>query len=397
MMSTSNNDEDENDHDDFGDDFAATVDGLWSTASSSPPATTTTTAAMNNTSFNKATTQQPLTTNGVPTTSDPEPSSSSYRRSCLNCCFTTLRFMNSFAVVIMVGLIIFLFFRVQSMNSQLVHQQSELSALELKLQNQTTTQIQELSEKVDQEQNLTLYQMAGTFTLLASLLTMFHMSSHLRNFYQPLIQRKIVAILWLSPIYAVTSFFSLVFPSADGYLAVIKDFYEAYAIFVFLSFLVNVLGKGDRDVAVQNLAQHASHLRKPTRCLRNCYHPPPETSDRAKANAVLTECQILCMQFVFVRPLTSIATFVYNTVTEQQHMGHTNTDSSDTTASSAGSEAVDFFKSPTFYIAMVTNASVFLAFTGLLKFYHAVREDLRWCQPFSKFMTIKVRRAVLCG
>jgi len=242
-----------------------------------------------------------------------------------------------------------------------------------------------LSDKGDKEQNLTLYQMAGTFTLLASLLTMFHMSSHLRAFHQPIVQRKIVAILWLSPIYAVTSFLSLVFPSADGYLAVIKDFYEAYAIFVFLSFLIAVLGKGDRRVAVEELAQHAGHLKRPARCLRTCYHPPPDTSDVALANAVLTECQIMCMQFVFVRPVTSIATFVTNTIMEQQPQAQVHeSDAFATTTSSSSAAAINLFTSPTFWISMVTNVSVFFAFTGLLKFYHAVREDLAWCQPFSK-------------
>lgn len=68
--------------------------------------------------------------------------------------------------------------------------------------------------------------MAGTFCLLACLLTSFHMYTHLKNYKEPIVQRKIVAILWMSPIYAVTSFLSLVFPTADGYLAVIRDFYE---------------------------------------------------------------------------------------------------------------------------------------------------------------------------
>jgi hypothetical protein len=35
----------------------------------------------------------------------------------------------------------------------------------------------------------------------------------------------------MCPIYAVTSWFSLVFPSTEGYLAIIKDSYEAYIIY----------------------------------------------------------------------------------------------------------------------------------------------------------------------
>ena len=48
-----------------------------------------------------------------------------------------------------------------------------------------------------------------------------------------------------------------------------------------------------------------------------------------------------------------------------------------------------YFKSPGFAVAMVVNVSIFFAFTGLLKLYHAVREDLLWCRPFPKFLTIK--------
>jgi hypothetical protein len=35
-----------------------------------------------------------------------------------------------------------------------------------------------------------------------------------------------------------------------------------------------------------------------------------------------------------------------------------------------------FLGSPKFYLVMVQNVSVFLAFSGLLKFYHAVRDEI---------------------
>lgn len=78
-----------------------------------------------------------------------------------------------------------------------------------------------------------VYQLAGTFTLLSGLISMWHMTAHLRKFNQPVIQRKILAILWMCPIYAITSWFSLVFHEAEGYLAIVKDFYEV-SMFVIL-------------------------------------------------------------------------------------------------------------------------------------------------------------------
>jgi ElaB/YqjD/DUF883 family membrane-anchored ribosome-binding protein len=86
-------------------------------------------------------------------------------------------------------------------------------------------------DQFSMENSFMVYQLAGTFTLLSCLISMWHMSAHLRKLNQPVIQRKILAILWMSPIYAITSWFSLVFPQAEGYLAIIKDAYEAYVIY----------------------------------------------------------------------------------------------------------------------------------------------------------------------
>jgi len=49
----------------------------------------------------------------------------------------------------------------------------------------------------------------------------------------------------------------------------------------------------------------------------------------------------------------------------------------------------NYFQSLSFFLALTVNFSVFLAFSGLLKFYHAVREDLQWIRPWPKFLTIK--------
>jgi len=273
-------------------------------------------------------------------------------------------------------MVAFLFVQLQYVTYIVNQEQKDLDQLRLQVQNKTESQIQQLSQQVEEQKDFTVYQIAGTFTLIACLITIFHMVSHLRQLHEPFVQRKILAILWMSPIYSVTSFMSLLLPKMEGYLSIIKDFYEAYVIYTFLSFLIAVLGRGNRDVVVGLLARHASHLPTPAKCLRRYYDPPPETSDQAKANAVLMECQICAMQFVLVRPLTSILSFlVYALTVEEQ-----NTESQ---------SAAAYFLSPNFAIAMIENVSVFFAFSGLLKFYHAVAEDLAWLQPFNKFLAIK--------
>lgn len=295
--------------------------------------------------------------------------------------WSCFRALNAGAITGLIIAVAVMFFQLQYVTYKVASEQQQIDNLLDQIQNSQQDQINSLNQKVEEEHDLTIIHMAGTFTLLTCLLTMFHMSAHLRAFHEPFVQRKILAILWMSPIYAITSFLTLLLPQMEAYLAVIKDFYEAYAIYMFLSFLIAVLGRGDRQLVIELLAQHADQLTSPNRVLACCYHPHPDTSALAKAAAVLLECQILCMQFVLVRPLTSIASFVIMAMDD----GDTIVTQDDESELSKWA----YFITPQFAIAMIQNISVFLAFGGLLKFYHATADDLRWCQPFSKFLCIK--------
>jgi peroxiredoxin family protein len=282
----------------------------------------------------------------------------SSRSRCVSFLCQIVQLAHSFAVVLLGCAVLVLFLQLQQVKTLLAGDDKKIADLYELVQNQQANQ-ETLNVRVEQEHSLTMYQIAGTFCLLTCLLTAFHMTQHLSNFHEAVVQRKIVTILWMSPIYSITSWLSLVFPSSDGYLAVVKDFYEAYVIYTFLSFMISVLGRGDREAAVRVVACHASHLKQPTRCLSSCYHPPPDRSDTALASAVLMECQILAMQFVLVRPVTSILSFV-SEIFIVEGAEQTN-------------DPYYYFKTPGFYISMITNVSVFFAFNGLLK----VRQQIR--------------------
>jgi hypothetical protein len=146
---------------------------------------------------------------------------------------------------------------------------------------------------------------------------------------------------------------------------------QAYIIYQFLSFCISVLGRGDRSAVVDLLAAHADHLSPPFRLDCLCNRKPYDT-DREMANAVLLQCQFFALQFVFMRPSLTIATFVLD---KYGYYGPTG-------------NPMDY-RSPQFYIVGAQNFSVFVAFTGLMKFYHAVDKELAWCRPFAKFLCIK--------
>jgi len=221
------------------------------------------------------------------------------------------------------------------------------------------------------ENNFMLYQLAGTFTLIGGLISLWHVTSHLRNFHNPVVQRKILAILWMAPIYSTSSWFSLVFPSLEAYLSILKDCYEAYVVYVFLSFLISVMGGGDREIVVDKLERVASHLTQPWGygcCFRNAGR-----SERAKADAVLMQCQVYALQFVLFKPLLAVANFCLNHLKLWGDFKGVQMD----------------YKNPQLYLLVLTNLSVSVAFFGLVKFYHAVQDDLSWCRPWPKFLCIK--------
>mmetsp|Transcript_31459 Transcript_31459/g.63308 ORF Transcript_31459/g.63308 Transcript_31459/m.63308 type:complete len:680 (-) Transcript_31459:43-2082(-) len=311
--------------------------------------------------------------------------------------------------------------------------------------------VKEVNELADSQNSLLATQFAGMFTVLVILVSGYHLSQHIRHMHSPVVQRKIMAVLWMTPIYSVTSWLSLVVPLSEPYLAVIREFYESYCVYTFLSFLIAVLGRGDRWAVVDLLEQRADQLSNPDKfmcgldkCLWNCCNccrgrrraipsnevelvehegkedklgktsvatgksansSSPEamgtsanaysrsghlspisvgssvsnmdafreenfpTNSRAKAEAVLDQCQTYAMQFVLLRPVTAIGWLVSNKLVEPKSF-------------------LDW-SSPQLYITIVTNASIFFAFRGLVKFYHATRTDLEWCNPWPKFLCIK--------
>lgn len=240
-----------------------------------------------------------------------------------------------------------MFIQLQAVSYRVYSEQQQIDDLKKQIESSES----KISYEVEKQKDLTIVNIAGTFTLLTCLVTMMHMTAHLRKMNQPFVQRKILAILWMSPIYGLTSFLSLVVPpSGEPYFAIAKDFYESYVIYNFLGFLIAVLGRGDREAVVRKLAQHADHLKPPYKCLGCLFHPNPQESDEALARAVLLECQVLAMQFVFFRPATAIVSFVLESV-----------------GAGGDRDGWSYFYSPQFFVLLVQNVSVFLAFSGLLK------------------------------
>ena len=233
---------------------------------------------------------------------------------------------------------------------------------------------------------------------------MWHLTSHLRHYYKPDVQRRIMAVLWMVPIYSITSWLSMVFPKFEPFFGAFRDCYEAYAIYTFVALLIAIIedGRGlsgmvallakrvveERDAVIEYErlvaerapsrgffswfastddsaeplarlpARPAEHIKPPFPC---CYQPHRPSTVAA---AWLYQCQLMAAQFVILRPFLSVVPLILKfSGTYDIH-------------------AVPIFvngtvnwAAPNFYILFAQNLSVGIAFYGLLSFYHGTEKD----------------------
>lgn len=73
---------------------------------------------------------------------------------------------------------------------------------------------------------------------------------HLTHWYMPEVQKYVVRIVWMVPLYAMQSYLSLRFHQARIYIDTVRDFYEAYVIASFVYYLMELLGGQDALVEI---------------------------------------------------------------------------------------------------------------------------------------------------
>jgi len=242
-----------------------------------------------------------------------------------------------------------------------------------------TTQI-----KLDSERDLIYHWIAGTFTLLCFLISLSGVYSHTRKFRYPEIQRKILAILWMPPIYSLCCWLSLLYPAAAAGLAMVRDGYEAYTIWVFVSFLVSIVGgdealAGDASPGGRALLRRDPYSRFVARLEADgSAHLPyafcPPCGRKASPRSFLRQCMVAVMQFVLCKPLLSVAAYVVVCADAQYYSDR---------------DRPQWVSDAKLVIFVLANLSVTVAVSGLLKVYHATAHYLESHAPWPKFCCVK--------
>ncbi|XP_066600351.1 transmembrane protein 184B isoform X2 [Prorops nasuta] len=204
---------------------------------------------------------------------------------------------------------------------------------------------------------------AGFFVGAALSLTCQQIYHHLRWYTNPSEQRWIVRILFIVPIYATYSWISLLFFNSESYYVyffTVRDCYEAFVIYNFMSLCYEYLG-GEGNIM--------SEIRgKPIRS--SCLYGTCCLVGKTYTIGFLRFCKQATLQFCLVKPLMAFVIIFL------QAFGHYRD----------GDLSLD---NGYIYITSIYNISVSLALYGLFLFYFATRDLLTPFEPVLKFCTVK--------
>mmetsp|Transcript_34165 Transcript_34165/g.63330 ORF Transcript_34165/g.63330 Transcript_34165/m.63330 type:complete len:529 (-) Transcript_34165:143-1729(-) len=214
-----------------------------------------------------------------------------------------------------------------------------------------------------QSKHIVAWYSAGIFVILAVSLSLYEIFMHLANFSNPQLQRYIVRILWMVPIYAIESWFSLRFKSQAVYLETAREAYEAYVIYNFLYLLLAYLG-GEKKIIRESLRRNQpekEHHLWPF----NYMLPQWRTGKQ-----FLVRCKLGTLQYVVLKVMISVITFILESSGDYDE-GNLHPDGA------------------YLWIALANNFSQIYAMYCLVLFYHAYHDELEGLRPLSKFICVK--------
>ncbi|GJP39530.1 hypothetical protein CLOM_g23893 [Closterium sp. NIES-68] len=197
-------------------------------------------------------------------------------------------------------------------------------------------------------------------TCVAILIAFRHVLMHLRYYTEPTHQRYIIRIIFMVPVYAAMSYAALAADDYAMYFKTVRDVYEAWVIYNFLSLCLAWVG-GPGAVAISLTGR----VLKPSALLLTCWLPPIPLDGH-----FIRHCKRGCLQFVFIKPLLAVLCLIlYSTGCYE--------------------EGVFALTNGYPYVTCVYLVSYSVAVYSLLFFYFGCHDLLRSFNPIPKFVMIK--------
>ncbi|XP_047120802.1 transmembrane protein 184C [Schistocerca piceifrons] len=199
----------------------------------------------------------------------------------------------------------------------------------------------------------------GVFALMALPISIWEIIQHMVFYTKPHLQKHIIRILWMVPIYALNAWIGLLCPQQSIYYDSLRECYEAYVIYNFMTYLLNYLN-AEMDLEANLELKPQVHHIFPLCCLG-----PWEMGWE-----FIHMCKHGILQYTVVRPLTTFISFICE-LNGVYNEGEFRADAA--------------FP----YMIAINNFSQFIAMYCLVLFYRANREELNPMHPIGKFLCIK--------
>jgi hypothetical protein len=190
---------------------------------------------------------------------------------------------------------------------------------------------------------------------VACFLSVYNIYQHLQHYSRPQLQRYIVRILVIVPVYALGSFLSLKFVKQALYFDTIRDCYEAFVVYSFLALVLSFAGGESVCVLKMQSEPDITHVWP----LNMCLNPI------GRDGRLLRSCKRATLQFVFIKPLFAILSLIM------------------LSCGMYGTWAYQLV------LAVVYNISYSYALYGMWLFYLATKHILRSFNPVLKFFAVK--------
>ncbi len=206
---------------------------------------------------------------------------------------------------------------------------------------------------------------AGGFVVLTFLISIRLIVMHLLNWRTPHIQKYIVRILWMVPLYSLESWLALRFKDSAIYIETFRECYEAYVIYNFFNYIIALLGEESQLIVILKgkPMDRGMHV-FPFNYLFGAPYwvPGPE---------LLAKCKMGVLQYVLIKNVMAVIVFVlqsFHVYGEGHFLWHKGYA----------------------YICVLNFVSQAVALYCLAYFYNATKEELLPFRPFGKFMCVKM-------
>jgi hypothetical protein len=199
----------------------------------------------------------------------------------------------------------------------------------------------------------TAFAIAGALSAIAIFISLLHITLHLLHYTVPSLQRTVCRLLLLVPIYALSSWLSLVYKPGELYFDVVRDCYEAYVIYLFLCLMLEYAG-GEQACVSRFVGESLRHP-KPCCCL----------TQLTLNGRFLRQCKKFVIQFVYVKPIMAVVSLTLLSFGKYENVVYQ------------------------WILLTIYNVSYTVALMALFYFYLAIRRHIGHCNPVRKFLAVK--------